>query len=93
MKKSVAFILMALIALAVFGGCCGRTCVEPTAAPDMGQKWLDPSKIKEMRTHRGELLREAFNIPVLAADPDPLEILILSGGGQNGAFGAGFLSG
>lgn len=93
MKKSFVLFMMALIVLAVSGGCCGRTCVEPTAAPVTSEKWLDPSKIKQLRTHRGELLQEAIQIPVTAAEPDPLEILILSGGGQNGAFGAGFLSG
>jgi len=93
MRKRFAFFMIAVIALAVFGGCGGRTCVPPTAAPAIGQKWLDPSKIKEMKTHSGKSLREVIKVAVSAAQPDLPEILILSGGGQNGAFGAGFLNG
>ncbi|MGD9044962.1 MAG: patatin-like phospholipase family protein [Desulfobacterales bacterium] len=93
MRKPFVFMMMVLMALSVFGGCGGRTCVAPTAAPATGQNWLDPSKIKEMKTHSGESLREAIMVAVSAAHPDQPEILVLSGGGQNGAFGAGFLSG
>ena len=67
--------------------------MQPSAAPVIGQKWLDPSKIIKMTTHNGEFLQEAIQAPVLAAGRDPLNILVLSGGGQNGAFGAGFLNG
>jgi predicted acylesterase/phospholipase RssA len=98
MRKRFALIMMALMTLAVFGGCCSRTCVEPTAAAAIRQNWLDPSKIKEMKTHRGQPLREAIKGPVFKAESRPpgqdhLNILVLSGGGQNGAFGAGFLNG
>ena len=93
MRKRFAFFMMAVIALAVLGGCGARTCVEPTAAPVIGQSWFDPSKIKKMRTHSGELLQEAIDAPEFAAIEGPRKVLILSGGGQNGAFGAGFLNG
>ena len=93
MRKCFVFLMMALITSAAMSGCCGRKCLEPTAAPITGQKWLDPSKIKEMKTHRGEFIQDAIQAPLQAAGQDPLNILILSGGGQNGAFGAGFLSG
>ena len=98
MGKRFALIMMASMTLAVFSGCCSRTCVEPTAASAIRQNWLDPSKIKEMKTHRGQPLREAIKGPVFKAESRPpgqdhLNVLVLSGGGQNGAFGAGFLNG
>ncbi len=104
MKKSSAFFMMALIIQAALAGCAGRTCVAPTAvsapapAPAIGQKWLDPSKIKRMKTHLGEQLQQTFKAPVLRArsrqpGENYLKVLVLSGGGQNGAFGAGFLNG
>ena len=93
MRKRLALFVMALTALAVIGGCCGRTCMEPTASPVMGQKGFDPAKQMKIKTQRGEFLQEAIKAPVAAAGLDPLNVLILSGGGQNGAFGAGFLNG
>lgn len=93
MRKTLAFFVIALIAPVILSSCAGRTCMQPTAVPVMAQKQFDPSKIKQMKTHLGETLQQAIKVPVLAAGPDPLNILILSGGGQNGAFGAGFLSG
>lgn len=92
MSKRLALFMTALIVLAAFGSCAGRKCMAPTTAPVMGQERLEPSKL-QMKTHRGKFLREAIKAPLLAAGPDPLNILILSGGGQNGAFGAGFLNG
>lgn len=46
-----------------------------------------------MKTHLGTPLLEAIRVPVIKAGSRPLNIIILSGGGPNSAFGAGFLNG
>ena len=92
MKKNLAIFVGMLLLLVFFGGCGTRNCLEPNSMRVDSKKWSNPSAIG-IKTHKGKQLSEAMAAPVTKAGLRPLNILILSGGGQNGAFGAGFLSG
>jgi hypothetical protein len=92
MKKNLAIFVGMLLLLVYFSGCGTRKCLEPSSMRVDSKKLSDSSKIM-IKTHMGKRLSEAMAVPVTKAGPRPLNILILSGGGQNGAFGAGFLNG
>ena len=92
MKKLSTIMMVILLTLSVVGCCQTRTCVVPTDTTSKEMKWLAPSKFP-LKTHTGELLSDSIRSSVSQMAPEPMNILILSGGGQNGAFGAGFLNG
>jgi hypothetical protein len=92
MRKALVNLTILLLSFAFFSSCGSRTCVEPTVIKAEDKKRYDLSK-SMLKTQMGRPLTEAIGIPVMKAGPQALNILILSGGGQNGAFGAGFLNG
>jgi hypothetical protein len=82
---------VASLALLTPGGCCSgkRHCPDVVAAapaPSYGQ-WEERELPEAPQGAQGLALGRAMSSPA------PIEILCLSGGGQNGAFGAGFLKG
>jgi len=91
--RRVLICLAILLSHVVIVGCCStRTCVGPADTRARAMKWFSPS-IAPLKTHTGEQLSESIRECVSKAGPEPMNVLILSGGGQNGAFGAGFLNG
>jgi hypothetical protein len=92
MRKALVNLTILLLSFAFFSSCGSRTCVEPTVIKAEDKKRYDLSK-SMLKTQMGRPLTEAIGIPVMKAGSQALNILILSGGGQNGAFGAGFLNG
>jgi hypothetical protein len=92
MRKGLVNLTIILLSFAFFSGCVKRTCVGPTAIKAEDKERYSPSKMI-LKTHMGKELIKEIGIPVFKAGPKPLNIIILSGGGQNGAFGAGFFNG
>jgi hypothetical protein len=92
MRKMVGSLITAAVLFLLSGCCPSRTCVEPGAAVPRVSPWSAPT-LAPLRTQTGEALSEAMRASVSRAGPKPMNVLILSGGGQYGAFGAGFLNG
>jgi hypothetical protein len=92
MRKVIIGLSIMFLSLLI-SSCCGtRICEKPIPIRSDNKNGFEFSKIV-LKTHMGKPLTKAMAIPVLKSGSKPLNILILSGGGQNGAFGAGFLNG
>lgn len=89
MKRFSSFLILVLLIVSIFGCAKTRTCNEPK------NKWFDSYQNNKdlFRTHKGEPLSNSILRSVIKAGDKPSKILALSGGGQNGAYGAGFLKG
>jgi hypothetical protein len=91
MKKAIGFLVMAGSLLSLLGCCPTRTCGPDVTA--IGVSTRTEPIWSSLRTHTGETLSGTIREAVRSAGPKPMNVLILSGGGQYGAFGAGFLYG
>ena len=91
MRKSLKGVTIVLLLVAMYGCCRTRSCIEPGYAGP-STRWFAAS-VHPVRTQTGTLWSESIREAVRQAGMKPLNILVLSGGGQNGAFGAGFLNG
>src|SRR5262245_47834706 len=80
----VKALILTLVLLA--GGCGGRECLRDQSGP------LPPSA-ETLRLQNGEPLADSVRDCVAKRGAAGLNVLALSGGGQKGAFGAGFLKG
>ena len=92
MRKVMGSLIMAA-ALCWLCGCCPtRVCVNPSSAFP-GVSAGSASTLAPLRTQTGEALSESIRASVRRAGSKPMNVLVLSGGGQYGAFGAGVLNG
>ncbi len=92
MKKFFVYLTFTISVLSAFGCCKTRSCPTPKHMTPSEKKWNNPYKM-ELKSHTGELLSDSIRSAVIKAGEKPMNVLVLSGGGQNGAFGAGFLNG
>jgi hypothetical protein len=77
-------IAYALALAALIAGCCSQRNPPPTTPASTSQRF---------QFHQQDLDQSIENRLTIAGERRPLQVLALSGGGSNGAWGAGFLGG
>lgn len=92
MRKVMGSLTMAVALVSLPGCCATRTCVKPSAASPSLSAW-SASTVAPLRTQTGQALSDSIRASVRSAGLKPMNVLVLSGGGQYGAFGAGVLNG
>jgi hypothetical protein len=91
--KRLSYYLIATIFILLTIGCCKtRVCTIPDDSTPREKKRFNPYKFT-YKTHTGVPISKSIRKVVEKAGVRPMNILLLSGGGQNGAYGAGFLNG
>jgi hypothetical protein len=94
MKNAYGYLLVAILIFLVFGCCKKRACTSSNGTISGENKRHNPYKKEfKLKSHTGKLLSDEIKGAVIKAGKTPMNLLVLSGGGQNGAYGAGFLNG